>query len=230
MIDSLPETYIPLLPEVEAFLSSPLMPYIDGKATLTRSERVFETLDPSSGRRLAEVGRAQREDADAAVLAARTAFDTGDWWLKMSPSDRSKCIWRLAELMEQHADVLAQLDALDNGKPVETARTVDVPLSAEHLYYYAGWPSKIEGSTVPLNQPNMLNYTLREPVGVVGLISPWNYPLLMATWKFAPALAAGNCVIVKPRRTNPTQCLICSQTHRGSRFPTGGVQCFARLW
>ena len=221
MIDSLPETYIPLLPEVEAFLSSPLMPYIDGKAIPTRSEQVFETLDPSSGRRLAEVGRAQREDADTAVLAARKAFDTGDWWLKMSPSDRSKCIWRLAELMEQHADALAQLDALDNGKPVETARTVDVPLSAEHLYYYAGWPSKIEGSTVPLNQPNMLNYTLREPVGVVGLISPWNYPLLMATWKFAPALAAGNCVIVKPAEQTPLSALYVAKLTEEAGFPPG---------
>ena len=96
----------------------------------------------------------------AAVQAARRAFDEGDWWQKMSAADRSKCIWRLAELIEVHADIIAQLDSLDNGKPLHTARTVDVPLSADHLYYYAGWPTKIEGRTIPVSPQNMFNYTL----------------------------------------------------------------------
>lgn len=221
MIDTLPETYIPLLPEVKAFLSQPVMPYIGGSYVAPRSEQTFETYDPSSGRRLAQVGRAQKDDVDVAVKAARAAFDTGDWWLKMSPADRSKCIWRLAELIEKHAAVLAQLDSLDNGKPFETTRTVDIPLSADHLYYYAGWPPRIEGSTIPVSQHHMFNYTLREPVGVVGLISPWNYPLLMATWKFAPALAAGNCVIVKPAEQTPLSALYLARLTEEAGFPPG---------
>jgi acyl-CoA reductase-like NAD-dependent aldehyde dehydrogenase len=221
MIDTLPDNYIPLLPEVAAFLDGPILPYIGGQYVAPQSEQTFETVDPASGRRLARVGRSQSEDTDAAVSAARAAFDKGDWWLHMSPSDRAKCIWRLAELLETHADVLAQLDSLDNGKPVETTRTVDVPLSAEHLYYYAGWCSKIEGSTIPVNQQNMFNYTLREPIGVVGLISPWNYPLLMATWKFAPALAAGNCIILKPAEQTPLSALYVAKLTEEAGFPPG---------
>jgi acyl-CoA reductase-like NAD-dependent aldehyde dehydrogenase len=221
MIGSFPETYIPLLPEVEAFLADPLLPYIDGRSLPPLSEQTFETIDPSTGQTLALVGRAQKEDADLAVRAARNAFDEGEWWLKMSPADRSRCIWRLAELIEQHAPILAQLDSLDNGKPVETTRTVDVPLSAGHLYYYAGWCTKIEGSTIPVNQQHMFNYTLREPVGVVGLICPWNYPLLMATWKFAPALAAGNCVILKPAEQTPLSALYVAKLTEEAGFPPG---------
>lgn len=221
MIDALPQTYLPILPEVEEFLSKPLMPYIDGRSIAPQAEQTFDTIDPSSGRTLAQVGRAQAADADVAVKAARSAFENGDWTRKMSPSDRSKCIWRLAELLEKHAPILAQLDSLDNGKPVETTQSVDVPLSAEHLYYYAGWPTKIEGSTIPVNQHNMFNYTLREPVGVVGLISPWNYPLLMATWKFAPALAAGNCVILKPAEQTPLSALYVAKLTEEAGFPRG---------
>jgi acyl-CoA reductase-like NAD-dependent aldehyde dehydrogenase len=210
-----------LAPETAKFLQNPILPYIGGAYVPTLMGQTFETLDPSSGRRLADVGRAGQGDADIAVKAARKAFDTGDWRLKMSPADRSKCIWRLAELIEKHADTLAQLDSLDNGKPVETARSVDVPLSADHLYYYAGWCTKIEGSTIPINQRNMFNYTLREPVGVVGLISPWNYPLLMATWKFAPALAAGNCVIVKPAEQTPLSALYLAKLTEEAGIPPG---------
>ncbi|MEO1440214.1 MAG: aldehyde dehydrogenase family protein, partial [Chloroflexota bacterium] len=130
-------------------------------------------------------------------------------------------LWRFADLLEKHAPILAQLDSLDNGKPLETTRTVDVPLSAEHLYYYAGWSTKIEGSTIPVNQRNMFNYTLREPVGVVGLIVPWNYPLLMAAWKFAPALAAGNCVILKPAEQTPLSALYLGRLVAEAGFPPG---------
>lgn len=221
MLEALPEEYVPLLPEVKAFLSGPLLLYINGEYIAPRSEQTFETRDPSSGRRLALVGRGQAEDADRAVKAARAAFDRGDWWRVMSPADRSKCIWRLAELLEKHAPILAQLDSLDNGKPVETIRTSDVPLSADHLYYYAGWCTKIEGSTIPVNERNMFNYTLREPVGVVGLIVPWNYPLLMAVWKLAPALAAGNCIILKPAEQTPLSALYLAQLTQEAGFPPG---------
>lgn len=207
MIATLPEHYVDLLPEVADFLAAPLNLYINGEFIPAQSGETFTTLDPSTGRELAQVARGARADVDVAVKAARAAFDSGDWWRVMSPSDRSKCLWRFADLLEKHAPILAQLDSLDNGKPLETTRTVDVPLSAEHLYYYAGWSTKIEGSTIPVNQRNMFNYTLREPVGVVGLIVPWNYPLLMAAWKFAPALAAGNCVILKPAEQTPLSAL-----------------------
>lgn len=221
MLEALPKEYLPLLPEVEAFLSGPLLLYINGQYVAPHSEQTFETRDPSSGRRLALVGRGQSEDVDYAVKAARTAFDRGDWWRTMSPADRSKCIWRLAELLEKHAPILAQLDSLDNGKPVDTTRTVDVPLSADHLYYYAGWCTKIEGSTIPVNEHSMFNYTLREPVGVVGLIVPWNYPLLMAVWKLAPALAAGNCIILKPAEQTPLSALYLAQLTQEAGFPPG---------
>ncbi|MAU11870.1 MAG: betaine-aldehyde dehydrogenase [Anaerolineaceae bacterium] len=221
MVDKFPETYVSLLPEVADFLAKPIMPYINGEYVATLSGQTFDTLDPSTGRYLASIGRCMLDDANAAVQAARRAFDEGDWWQKMSAADRSKCIWRLAELIEVHADIIAQLDSLDNGKPLHTARTVDVPLSADHLYYYAGWPTKIEGSTIPVSPQNMFNYTLREPVGVVGLISPWNYPLLMATWKFAPALAAGNCIIVKPAEQTPLSALYIAKLTAEAGFPPG---------
>lgn len=221
MLETLPSEYLPVLPQVQDFLSSDLMPYINGEYVATVAGETFATYDPSSGRLLANVGRGTAADIDRAVQAARHEFDSGSWWQMMSPSDRSKCIWKLAELIEQSAEILAQLDSLDNGKPVRTTQTVDVPLSAEHLYYYAGWCSKIEGSTIPVNQQNMFNYTLREPVGVVGLIVPWNYPLLMAIWKLAPALSAGNCVILKPAEQTPLSMLYIAQLSQEAGFPAG---------
>lgn len=221
MFDALPKEYVPLLPEVEAFLAQPVMPYVNGAYLPTQSGATFESIDPSTGRRLALIGRGQAEDVDLAVGAARQAFDKGDWRRKMSPADRSKCLWKLAELLEANAEILAQLDSLDNGKPLDTTRAVDVPLSADHLYYYAGWPTKIEGSTIPVNEQDMFNYTLREPVGVVGLIVPWNYPLLMAVWKLAPALAMGNCIILKPAEQTPLSMLYVAKLTEEAGFPLG---------
>lgn len=216
-----PDTYRPLLSDVTTFLQEPLHPYFDGAFTPTHAGLTFDTFDPSTGRLLAQVGRGQSEDVNQAVLAARRAFDQGPWRRGMTPSDRAKCLWRLAELLEQHAEVIAQLDALDNGKPVTTVQTVDVPLSAEHLYYYAGWCSKIEGSTLPVNTRDMFTYTVREPLGVVGLIVPWNYPLLMAIWKLAPALAVGNCVILKPAEQTPLSALYLARLTQEAGFPPG---------
>lgn len=221
MLTTLPKDYVPILPEVEQFLASDLQPYIGGKFVVTRDGETFETYDPSTGWELAQVGRGKAADVDLAVQAARQEFDSGSWWRKLSPADRSKCIWKLAELIEANAEILAQLDSLDNGKPVSTTKTVDVPLSADHLYYYAGWCTKIEGSTIPVNQQNMFNYTLREPLGVVGLIVPWNYPLLMAIWKVAPALAAGNCIILKPAEQTPLSMLYVAKLTEEAGFPPG---------
>jgi len=141
------------------------------------------------------VAKGDKEDIDRAVRAARKAFDSGPW-RTMTPSKRGQYIWRVAELLEQHSEEFAQLESLDNGKPITEARAADVPLAVDLFRYMAGWASKIEGNTIPISMPGKyFAYTLREPVGVVGQIIPWNFPLLMAAWKLGPALAAG-CTIV----------------------------------
>ncbi len=216
-----PDTYIDLLPEVRAFLSEELKLYSGGQWVSAQNGHTFDTIDPSTGRWLARVPSAQAEDVDAAVRAARQAFDSGAWHIKLTAAERGRLIWRLADLMEARAPILAQLDALDNGKPVKKAQTVDVPLSAEHFRYYAGWTTKIEGATIPVSTRGMFNYTVREPVGVCGLIVPWNYPLLMAAWKIAPALAAGNCIILKPAEQTPLSALYLAQLFEEVGFPPG---------
>jgi phenylacetaldehyde dehydrogenase len=142
------------------------------------------------GQAIAAVAEADAADVDEAVKSARHAFETGPW-SKTSPQDRSKLIWKLADLLESHADEIAELEALDNGKPIRDARNVDLPGSYEILRYMAGWATKINGETITVSAPGSRHaYTLREPVGVVGQIIPWNFPLMMAAWKIAPALAA----------------------------------------
>lgn len=218
---ALPNEYLPLNQEVESFLAREQNLYIDGEWVPAQSGKTFPTLDPSTGSLLANVSEADRADVDRAVKAARKAFDEGPWRNKLTAAERGKLIWRLADLIEQRAEVLAQLDSLDNGKPFTTVRDVDVPYSAEHFRYYAGWPTKIEGATIPVSAPGMFNYTLREPVGVCGLIVPWNYPLLMAAWKIAPALAAGNCIILKPAEQTPLSALYLAQLFEEAGFPPG---------
>ena len=216
-----PQKYLPVHDEVEAFLASEKRLYIDGDWQPATSGKTFVTHDPSTGAELARVAEGDAADIDRAVLAARKAFDDGPWRNQLTPSERGKLIWRLADLIEQRADILAQLDALDNGKPLSVARASDVPLSAEHFHYYAGWASKIEGATIPVNTSGMFNYTIKEPIGVCGLIVPWNYPLLMAAWKIAPALAAGNCIILKPAEQTPLSGLYLAQLFEEAGFPPG---------
>jgi acyl-CoA reductase-like NAD-dependent aldehyde dehydrogenase len=218
---TLPKQYIDLHPEVEAFLSEDRPMYRGGEWRHAQSGKTFETLDPSTGQPLVNIAEAEQADVDMAVIAARSAYEKGDWHLKMTASERSQCLWRLADLMEKHKDILGQLDALDNGKPFKVARNVDVHWSAEHFRYFAGWPTKIEGSTIPVSTPGMFNYTLREPVGVCGLIVPWNYPLLMASWKMAPALAAGNYIILKPAEQTPLSALYLPKLFEEAGFPPG---------
>lgn len=169
---------------------------IEGQWTAPASDIYFETPDPATGKPIAEIALAGLSDVDDAVEAARKALD-GPWG-KILPADRGRIIERLASLLDEHGDELAELEALDNGKPVRMARRIDVRLAAEALHYAAGWPTKIGGETIPHSLPDQLVYTLREPVGVCALIVPWNFPLLMATWKVAPALAAGCTIILKP--------------------------------
>jgi len=170
--------------------------FIGGKWVDAASGKMFTTSNPATGETLAHLAEAGERDASAAVTAARQAFESGPW-PEMSASDRGRLLWKIGDLIDKHNEELGTLETLDNGKPIFESRQVDVPMVAEVFRYYAGWATKIHGETVPVKGP-FLNYTLREPIGVVAAIVPWNFPLLMASWKLAPALAAGNTVVLKP--------------------------------
>ena len=185
--------------QADSFVRSSHKLLIDGQWVEAASGKTFETLNPATEEVLAEVAHGEAQDIDLAVKAARRAFADDSPWRRMNASDRGRLIWQISELIEQNAEELAMLESLDNGKPYAVARAADVPLAADLFRYMAGWPTKIEGTTVPISAlpapGEYLAYTLREPVGVVGQIIPWNFPLLMAAWKLAPALATG-CTIV----------------------------------
>ena len=194
---------------------------VDGELRPAAGGATFETLDPATGAAIATVPQGGAEDVDAAVRAARAAFGDGAPWRKMSAADRGRRIHALAELIETHADELAELESLDNGKPVKFARHVDVAGAAAHLRYFAGWPTKIEGNTIPVSIPDMLCYTRREAVGVCGQIIPWNFPLLMAAWKLGPALAAGCTVVLKPAEQTPLTALRLGELALEAQIPAG---------
>ncbi len=200
---------------------------IDGKWVESASGETFATVDPATEQELSQVPRGSEEDVDRAVRAARRAFADGSEWRRMTPSDRSRRIYRIGELIEQHADELAALESLDNGKPLAVARAADVPLAADLFRYMAGWVTKIEGQTIPISAMpapgEYLAYTLREPVGVVGQIIPWNFPLLMAAWKLGPALAAGCTVVLKPAEQTPLSALRLGELIEESGIPGGVV-------
>jgi phenylacetaldehyde dehydrogenase len=188
--------------DVEQFTASPRQLFINGQWTDAASGKTFETPNPATGATLANVAEGDAEDIDRAVRAARTAFDEGPWG-RITPSERGRIIWRIGDLILEHAEELAQLESLDNGKPYAVALGADVPLAADLFHYMAGWATKIEGNSINISVPympgaNFHSYTLREPVGVVGQIIPWNFPLLMAAWKLGPALTTGNTVVLKP--------------------------------
>jgi acyl-CoA reductase-like NAD-dependent aldehyde dehydrogenase len=182
----------------------------------------FATLDPATGRPLAEVAQAGPQDVEHAVAAAREAFADGPW-ASMPASGRERLVHALADAIEAHADELAQIESLDNGKPVGLARYVDVSGTIAHLRYFAGWPTKIEGAVLPVTAPNMHCYTRREPVGVCGQIVPWNFPLLMTAWKLGPALAAGCTVVLKPAEQTPLSALRLGELALEVGFPPGVV-------
>jgi len=179
---------------------------IGGEWVEAVSGQTFTTLNPATDTELARVAEGEAEDINRAVAAARKAFENGPW-PKLTPSQRGRLLLKLADLVERHAEELAELETLDNGKPIRYSRGGDVPLTADHFRYFAGWATKLEGETIPVSIPNMFTYTLREPVGVVGQIIPWNFPLQMAAWKLAPALACGNTVILKPAEQTPLTAL-----------------------
>src|SRR6204780_4595810 len=198
---------------------------INGKWVDAASGKTFPTYNPATGEVLSNIAEGDKEDINRAVKAARTAFETGAW-SKISHSDRSRMIWKLADLLEQHLEEFAQLESLDNGKALKVARAADVPLAIDHFRYYAGWATKIEGNTIPFSgapQGKFFAYTSREPIGVVGQIIPWNFPLLMAAWKLAPALAAGCPIVLKPAEQTPLTALRLGELVQEAGFPDGVV-------
>src|SRR5437762_7321580 len=214
-------------PRVASFLEKPRKMLINGNWVDAVSGKTFPSYDPSTGEVLATIAEGDRADIDLAVKAARKAFDSGPW-RKMSASERGRLIWKLADLIEAHAEEFAYLESLDNGKPLTVARAADVPLAVDLFRYMAGWATKIEGNTIPISVPyasgaKFLAYTLREPVGVVGQIIPWNFPLLMAAWKLGPALAAGCTIVMKPAEQTPLSCLRLGELIQGAGFPDGVV-------
>jgi acyl-CoA reductase-like NAD-dependent aldehyde dehydrogenase len=195
---------------------------IDGEASPAADGRTFETLDPASGRAIATVAEGGADDVDRAVRAARRAFEDSPW-SKASAAERARLINRLADLLEANADELAQLESLDNGKPVKLARFVDVAGSIAHFRHFAGWPERIFGQVIPVAAPDTLCYTRKEPVGVCGQIIPWNFPLLMAAWKLGPALAAGCTIVLKPAEQTPLTALRLGELVLEAGIPPGVV-------
>ena len=218
---------IPIHQQVLTFVGTPRKMLIGGKWLEASSGKTFSTYNPATGEVLAQVAEGNSSDIDRAVLAARNAFESGPWHT-ITASERGRLIWKLAELLEFHLEEFAQLESLDNGKPVGEARAGDVPLAVDLFRYMAGWTTKIEGSTIPISVPytpgaKYLAYTLREPVGVVGQIIPWNFPLLMAAWKLGPALAAGCTIVLKPAEQTPLSALRLGELICEAGFPDGVV-------
>ncbi|MGA9531592.1 MAG: aldehyde dehydrogenase family protein [Anaerolineales bacterium] len=206
-----------------AFLGeSPKKLLINNEWVPAQDGSTFETRNPANGRVLAEVTQAGNGDVDAAVAAARHAFEAGPWG-KMGGTERAALLHRLGDLILDHVDELAELETLDNGKPLRVSSRGDVPFAAKHLHYYAGWADKLQGDTIPVSIPDKLVYTLRQPMGVVGLIIPWNFPLLMAAWKLGPALAAGNTTLLKPAEETPLTALRLGELIVEAGFPPGVV-------
>jgi acyl-CoA reductase-like NAD-dependent aldehyde dehydrogenase len=202
------------------FIARPHSLLIGSERAQAADGRTFATFDPASGREIAEVPQAGVEDVARAVAAARRAFEDGPW-ASLAPSERGRLIGALADAIERHDEELAQIESLDNGKPVKLAQYVDVLGTVAHLRYFAGWPTKIEGSVLPVTASEMLCYTRREPVGVCGQIVPWNFPLLMAAWKIAPALAAGCTIVLKPAEQTPLSALRLGELALEVGFPPG---------
>jgi acyl-CoA reductase-like NAD-dependent aldehyde dehydrogenase len=168
---------------------------VDGKEQPAKSGQALDTYNPATGKVLTTLPRSAKEDVDAAVRSARAAFDGA--WTKIGHAERARILWKAGEIMMARQGELARLETLDTGKPISNAKNVDVPRSADTFFYFSGWATKIQGETIPV-RGNFLNYTLREPLGVVGAIIPWNFPLLLAARKVAAALSAGNTVVLKP--------------------------------
>lgn len=214
-----------ILDPVSRFLTQEHGLLIGGRFVPAASGESFEVENPATETTIARVAKGGAEDVQRAVAAARKALEDRAWQ-RMNPSQRGQLLWRLADAIDARADEFAQLESLDNGKPLAVARAADVALTVDHFRYYAGWATKIEGETIPINSGDgarYLDYTLREPVGVVGQIIPWNFPLLMAAWKLGAALACGNTVVLKPAEQTPLSALLLAELICELGFPDGVV-------
>jgi phenylacetaldehyde dehydrogenase len=201
--------------------------WINGRWQAARLGETFDVYNPATGEVIAHCAAGDKSDIDLAVRSARRALESGAW-PKMTPSERGRLIWKLGDLLEEHAEEFAELETLDNGKPLAVARAGDVPLAVDLFRYMAGWATKIHGETFPISVPYMpgsefFSYTSREPIGVVGQIIPWNFPLLMAAWKLGPALAAGCTVVLKPAEQTPLSALRLGELIQQAGFPEGVV-------
>ncbi len=192
---------------------------INGERVDAASGEVFTTMNPATEEPICAVAKAGVEDVDRAVRAARAAFDGGPW-PKMKPAERQRILFRLGDLILEHADELGRLETLDNGKPIFESRQIDVPMVANCFHYFAGWATKLAGETLPVS-PAFFTYTLREPLGVVGAIIPWNFPMIMVGWKVAPALAAGNTVVLKPAELTPLTAIRIGELGLEAGLPPG---------
>ena len=220
---------VKISPKVQAFLDKPKQCLINGKWVNALSGKAFSVFNPATGSVIDMAPEGDRDDIDSAVQAARKVFDDPTHtWNTMTPSDRGKIIWKIGDLILENLDELAELESLDNGKPAAVAKVADVPLAADLFHYMAGWATKIEGNTIPISVPyapgaRFHAFTVREPVGVVGQIIPWNFPLLMAAWKLGPVLAAGNCVVLKPAEQTPLTALRLGELIQEAGIPDGVV-------
>jgi acyl-CoA reductase-like NAD-dependent aldehyde dehydrogenase len=192
--------------------------FIDGAWRDAAGGKTIEVVNPATEEVIAEVASAEQADVDAAVAAARAAFDGP--WAKLSARERGRLVWKIGEKLMERADEIARLETLHNGKPIFESRHIEVPAAAECFQYFAGWADKIHGETIPV-KGNYLTYTLREPIGVVGAIVPWNFPLLLTAWKVAPALACGNTVIIKPASQTPLTALALAEIAQEVGLPPG---------
>ena len=193
--------------------------FINGRWVDSVSGKTFDTLNPATEKVITSVAEGDSADIDLAVAAAREAFENGPW-KKTDARDRGRILLKIAGLIERNKDELALLDTLDNGKPINETTNADIPLVIDCFLYYAGWADKIHGETIPV-RGDFFNYTLREPVGVVGQIIPWNFPLLMAAWKIAPALACGNTIVLKPAEQTPLSALRLGEICQEAGLPDG---------
>ncbi len=194
---------------------------INGKWQDAQSGKTFPTINPATTENLAHIAEADKADVDLAVAAARAAFETGPW-KKMGAKARASILFKIADLIEKNIEELALLETLDTGKPITQSRLVDIPMSAQCFRYYAGWTDKMLGETIPV-EGNFFNFTLREPVGVAGLIVPWNFPLMLTAWKVAPALACGNTCVLKPAEQTPLTALYLGALCLEAGIPEGVV-------
>jgi phenylacetaldehyde dehydrogenase len=218
-------------PAIRDWLSKDRTLLIDGKWVPAQLGKTFDVTDPATGEVIAKVAEGDKADVDAAVKAARRAFESGPW-SKMTPSARGRLLHRIGDLILEHADELAALEAIDNGKPMAVAKAADVTLSADMFHYMSGWATKIEGKSIPLSAlaapgSDFFSVTRPEPIGVVGQIIPWNFPLLMAAWKLAPALTTGCTVVLKVAEETPLSALRLGELMLEAGLPDGVVNIIA---